>query len=45
MESQGTYDQGLADGLTRSETMGYRDGYHAAIAQIGQNQLITKEEK
>lgn len=44
MEAQGTYDEGLADGLTRSATIGYRDGYHAAISQIEQQRLITEKE-
>jgi hypothetical protein len=31
-----TYEQGLTDGLIRSATAGYTDGYHAAIQQISQ---------
>ena len=41
MTAQGTYAEGLADGLTRANTVGYRDGYHAAISQAGEAQLIT----
>ena len=29
-----TYEEGLTDGLVRSGTTGYRDGYHAALAQV-----------
>ncbi len=29
-----TYEEGLTDGLVRSGTTGYRDGYHAAMAQV-----------
>lgn len=28
-----TYEEGLADGLQRSTSIGYVDGYHAAISQ------------
>lgn len=44
MDSQGTYDEGLADGLVRSSSKGYTDGYHAAIAQMSEvpQNLVTK---
>lgn len=46
MDSQGTYDEGLADGLVRSSSKGYTDGYHAAITQLGSahQNLVTKED-
>jgi hypothetical protein len=32
-KSEPTYEEGLADGLQRSTSIGYVDGYHAAISQ------------
>lgn len=31
-----TYEQGLTDGLVRSKSVGYVDGYHSAMAQVSE---------
>ena len=40
-----TYEEGLTDGLVRSGTTGYRDGYHAAMAQVEETKARLKEIK
>lgn len=40
---KGSYDQGLADGLIRSNSIGYRDGYHSAVSQMAEQEVYKKE--
>lgn len=40
-----TYEEGLTDGLVRSGTTGYRDGYHAAMAQVEETKARLEEIK
>lgn len=38
MQSARTYEEGLTDGLMRSNNRGYTDGYHAAMNQVAEQQ-------
>lgn len=38
-----TYEEGLTEGLVRSSSVGYTDGYHAAMAQIEQSKYYIAE--
>ena len=38
-----TYEEGLTEGLVRSSSVGYTDGYHAAMAQIEQSKYYVAE--
>ena len=39
-----TYEEGLTEGLIRSNNRGYTDGYHAAMSQVAEQQA-EKEKK
>lgn len=44
LNSQGTYSEGLADGLVRAANIGYQDGYHSAVAQFAETTPVVKGE-
>jgi len=41
--SRKTYEQGVTDGLSHSENDDWKNGYHYAVDQFSQNQLVTGE--
>lgn len=43
LERKKTYDEGLADGLTRSKSIGYVDGYHSAMANVEEQKAYELE--
>jgi CDGSH-type Zn-finger protein len=38
-----TYEEGLTEGLVRSNNRGYTDGYHAAMNQVSEEKQATAE--
>lgn len=44
IQSARTYEEGLTEGLIRSNNRGYTDGYHAAITQAAEEKTM-KENK
>lgn len=40
-----TYDEGLTDGLVRSNNRGYTDGYHAAMSQVSEEKQTAEDKK
>lgn len=45
MQSARTYEEGLTDGLMRSNNRGYTDGYHAAMNQVAEEKIATEDKK
>jgi hypothetical protein len=43
--SSRTYEEGLTDGLVRSNNIGYTDGYHAAMNQVSEQKAIDEAKK
>ena len=40
-----TYEEGLTDGLMRSNNIGYKDGYHSAMHQISEEKAMDAAKK
>lgn len=43
--SERSYEEGLTDGLVRSKNVGWVDGYHAAMAQVAEQNVMEGKDK